>query len=177
MPRRVYRPHAGRLVELREARNLTTEDVAAATGLFATTIQDYEQGERVLRFQYNQLAELADFYGVEVHYLVEQVPNAELDRAAAPTRRTTYRPNGKLIATLRESRGLKPKDLGLAVAVDGRTISDYEDGERTDRFQYNQLRAIADFFGVEVDTLIEQVPDDQLGVLPQRASFRRGAGA
>lgn len=87
--------------------------------------------------------------------------------------RKTYRPHGRRLTELREAHGLKPKDLAARVSLDVRTINDYEDGESTDRFQYNQLRAIADFFSVPMEYLVEEVPEDAISQPVQRASYRR----
>ncbi|OOV11796.1 helix-turn-helix transcriptional regulator [Deinococcus sp. LM3] len=87
--------------------------------------------------------------------------------------RKTYRPHGQRLTELREANGLKPKDLAARVSLDVRTINDYEDGESTDRFQYNQLRAIADFFSVPMEYLVEEVAEDAISQPVQRATHCR----
>ncbi len=57
-----------RLLALRKERKMTRKEVAGNLNIVERTYQRYEQGEREPTA--SVLAELADFYGVSVDYLV-----------------------------------------------------------------------------------------------------------
>ena len=61
-----------RIRDLREDRDLTQAQVAEALGLYTTTYQRYERGERELPF--DLAIALARFYDVSLNYLANLTP-------------------------------------------------------------------------------------------------------
>ncbi len=61
-----------RIKDLREDRDKTQAQVATDIGLYTTTYQRYERGERELPF-YLAIA-LAEYYNVSLDYLAELIP-------------------------------------------------------------------------------------------------------
>ena len=68
------------------------------------------------------------------------------------------RPNTRRLRELREARGLEVPELAAKVGIDHRTCALYELGRNSERFRYNQLNRLAQFYGVPFDELLEPVP-------------------
>jgi transcriptional regulator with XRE-family HTH domain len=61
-----------KLKELRQLKNLTTDEVAQNIGVSGSAYRNYERGERSPSFEL--LVKLADFYGVTTDYLLGRAP-------------------------------------------------------------------------------------------------------
>ncbi|UQN10288.1 helix-turn-helix domain-containing protein [Deinococcus sp. QL22] len=72
-------------------------------------------------------------------------------------RNQNYRPNGRRLLELRMARDLTMEDVALAAEIDKRTLVEYEDGTRGEKFQYNQLRHLADFYEVSFESLLQPI--------------------
>lgn len=57
---------------------------------------------------------------------------------------------------LRKERGLRVDDVAQAIGIDKRTISSWEGGDVND-FYFNKFAALADFYEVDIMSLLEKV--------------------
>ena len=64
------------------------------------------------------------------------------------------------IRDLREDRDLTQAQLGAAIGIPQRTLSYYENGQRM--LPTEVLSAIADFFGVSVDYILERTDNPKI---------------
>lgn len=64
------------------------------------------------------------------------------------------------IRDLREDRDLTQAQLGAAIGIPQRTLSYYENGQRM--LPPEVLSAIADFFGVSVDYILERTDNPKI---------------
>lgn len=66
-----------RLIDIREARNFTIEEVALSIGISRKTLGRYENGKSMPRLEL--LVDLADFYSVSIDYLLGKTDVADIN--------------------------------------------------------------------------------------------------
>ena len=102
------------LRELREAKGLTQQELADATGIDRASIVKYEGGSR--QPPYDKIKILADFFHVPIETLMGEGERAVLD-AEAWEYREEVKQNPDLRALFSTAKGVKREDLQKTIQI------------------------------------------------------------
>lgn len=139
-----------RLKELRTEKGLTQQELADLVEVTKLTIANWENEKHKIKSDKAQ--QLADYFGVEVGYLLGY-SNTDKNILAWET---------DLLSTIRKNQGYSIEDVSDVTGIPIETLKNLEKG--TVGFSYQELNLLTHFFGVKVSDILGYTPSGKISI-------------